>query len=96
MSTGPSLTSGTPPNNGEDTDATCHTEIVAETLPGYSPELNPDEGVWGWTKNGRLANLAASNTLELGQKTQDEFAVLRDDRQLLNAFVQEADLCCAA
>ena len=29
-----------------------HPEIVAETLPGYAPELNPDEGVWGWTKYG--------------------------------------------
>ncbi len=73
-----------------------HPEIVAETLPGYAPELNPDEGVWGWTKYGRLANLAASNTLELRRRIQDEFAVLRDDRQLLNSFVQEADLCCAA
>ena len=44
-----------------------HPKIVAETLPGYAPELNPDEGVWGWTKYGRLANLAASNTVELRQ-----------------------------
>ena len=73
-----------------------HPEIVAETLPGYAPELNPDEGVWGWTKYGRLANLAAANTLELRQRIQEEFATLRDDRQLLNSFVQEADLCTAA
>jgi transposase len=73
-----------------------HPEIVAETLPGYAPELNPDEGVWGWTKYGRLANLAACNTLELRQKIVDEFAQLRVDRHLLNSFVQEADLCCAA
>ena len=38
-------------------------DIVAETLPGYAPELNPDEGVWGWTKYGRLANLAAAHTV---------------------------------
>ena len=73
-----------------------HPEIVAETLPGYAPELNPDEGVWGWTKYGRLANLAASNTLELRQRIQKEFAKLRDDRQMLNSFVREADLFCAA
>ena len=73
-----------------------HPEIVAETLPGYAPELNPDEGVWGWTKYGRLANLAASSTLELRQRIQKEFATLRDERQLLNSFVREADLFCAA
>jgi transposase len=73
-----------------------HPEIVAETLQSYAPELNPDEGVWGWTKYGRLANLAASNTLELRRRIREEFAVLRDDHQLLNSFLQEADLCSAA
>lgn len=73
-----------------------HPEIVAETLPGYAPELNPDEGVWGWTKYGRLANLAASNTLELRHRIEQEFAVLRDDRHLLESFIHEADLCSAA
>jgi transposase len=73
-----------------------HPEIVAETLPSYAPELNPDEGVWGWTKYGRLANLAASNTQDLRQRIHQEFAVLKKNRQLLNSFVQEADLCAAA
>jgi len=73
-----------------------HPEIVAETLPGYAPELNPDEGVWGWTKYGRLANLAAANTIELRQRLDQEFAVLRTNRHLLNSFVREADLCPAA
>jgi transposase len=73
-----------------------HPDIVAETLPGYAPELNPDEGVWGWTKYGRLANLAAANTLELRRRIKEEFAVLRNDHQLLNSFIQEADLCSAA
>ena len=36
-----------------------HPGVVAEDFPGYVPDLNPDEGVWGWTKYGRLANLAA-------------------------------------
>jgi transposase len=73
-----------------------HPEIVAETLPGYAPELNPDEGVWGWTKYGRLANLAASNINELRLRIQTEFARLSRERNLLDSFVQEADLCCAA
>jgi transposase len=74
----------------------AHPEIVAETLPGYAPELNPDEGVWGWTKYGRLANLAASNTRELRRHIKQEFAVLKENRYLLNAFIQETDLCSAA
>jgi transposase len=73
-----------------------HPEILAETLPGYAPELNPDEGVWGWTKYGRLANLAAATTLELRQRVQEEFSLLRANRQLLNSFIREAELCSAA
>jgi transposase len=75
---------------------TKHPEIVAETLPGYAPEANPDEGVWSWTKYGRLANLAAATTADLREYIQAEFAVLKKDHQLLNSFVQGADLCTAA
>jgi transposase len=73
-----------------------HPEIVDETLPGYAPELNPDEGVWGWTKYGRLANLAAADTVELRQRIQAEFATLRSNRQLLDSFIQETGLSLAA
>jgi transposase len=73
-----------------------HPEIKAETLPGYAPELNPDEGVWGWSKYGRLANLAATDTTQLRQRIQGEFAVLRANRYLLNSFIEETDLCLAA
>lgn len=75
---------------------TKHPEIVAETLPSYAPEANPDEGVWGWTKYGRLANLAAANTTDLRKRIHEEFAVLKKNRHLLNSFIQEADLCTAA
>src|SRR5205085_3150290 len=59
-----------------------HPEIVAETLPSYAPETNPDENVWSWTKYGRLANLAAQDTRELRQRVEQEFAVLRKQRRL--------------
>jgi transposase len=73
-----------------------HPEIKAETLPAYAPETNPDENVWGWTKYGRLANLAAKNTRELRQRIEQEFATIRRDRTYLDAFVRDADLCLAA
>ena len=73
-----------------------HPEIQAVTLPGYAPELNPDEGVWGWTKYGRLANLVAANTEDLRERLRQEFATLKSDRTLLRSFIQEADLICPA
>lgn len=38
-----------------------HPEIVAEDFPGYAPELNSDEQVWNWSKNGPLANRPADD-----------------------------------
>jgi|SRR5271165_1614952 len=73
-----------------------HPEIVAETLPAYAPEINPDENVWSWTKYGRLANLAAQDTHELRQRIEQELATLRTEPQLLNAFIRDAELCLAA
>jgi transposase len=73
-----------------------HPEIVAETLPAYAPEINPDENVWSWTKYGRLANLAAQDTRELRERIEHEFAVLRKERGYLDSFIQDAELCTAA
>src|SRR5262249_58159704 len=49
-----------------------HPDVVCENFPGYVPELNPDEGVWGWAKYGRLANLAARDRDELWGRVVDE------------------------
>lgn len=32
-----------------------------EQLPGYAPDLNPDEGVWNYLKRVELANVCAPN-----------------------------------
>jgi hypothetical protein len=58
-----------------------HPEIVADMLPAYAPETNPDENVWSWTKYGGLANLAAKDTRELRRRIEGEFADLREQRK---------------
>jgi transposase len=73
-----------------------HPEVVAETLPAYAPETNPDENVWSWTKYGRLANLAAQDTQELRTRIEQEFAVLDKERWYLDSFIRDAELCLAA
>jgi transposase len=73
-----------------------HPEIVAETLPPYSPELNPDELVWGWTKYGRLPNLAAENTDWLRDHIIEEFSHLQDHPELLASFIENTTLPLAA
>jgi transposase len=66
--------------------------VVTEKFPGYTPELNPDEGVWGWTKYGRLANLAAASTDHLRDYVIDELVDLKSSPDLLASFIEETNL----
>lgn len=73
----------------------AHPEIVAATLPAYAPELNPDELVWGWSKYGRLSNLAAANTDRLRDQVIDELSHLRKRPDLLRSFIDKTELTMA-
>lgn len=73
-----------------------HPEIVAEDLPAYAPELNPDELVWNWSKYGRLANLAAENTDQLAEEVIDELMDLKKQKHLLASFIRKTELPLAA
>jgi transposase len=41
-----------------------------ERLPGYAPDLNPDEGVWHYLKSVALRNLCCQNLSELRRALQ--------------------------
>jgi transposase len=73
-----------------------HPEIVAEDLPAYAPEIHPDELVWGWSKYGRLANLAANDTDQLAEAVIDELMYLKRHPELLASFVEKTELPLAA
>jgi transposase len=36
-----------------------------EQLPGYAPDLNPDEGIWNYLKRVELANVCCRDLGEL-------------------------------
>ncbi len=69
-----------------------HPEIVAEDFPGYAPEANPDEGVWGWTKYHRLPNYAPEDTAELRLRLCRELSDLRRRPELLASFIRHAEI----
>jgi transposase len=71
---------------------TEHPEIVAENFPGYAPELNPDEGVWGHTKYGRLANFAPADSQELRQRVLNELSWLKEHPYFLYSFIDHTNL----
>jgi transposase len=70
----------------------AHPDVVAEDFPGYVPDLNPDEGVWGWTKYGRLADLAASDKDELWDRVVDELIEVKFRPDLLRGFIRQTGL----
>jgi transposase len=69
-----------------------HPGVVAEDFPGYVPDLNPDEGVWGWAKYGRLANLAAEDKDELWDQVVDELIEVKFRPDLLRGFIRQTGL----
>jgi len=70
----------------------AHPEIVAERLPAYAPELNPDELVWAWAKYGRLGNLAAANTGWLRDYIITELTYVKEHPALLASFIENTEL----
>jgi len=69
-----------------------HPEVVAETLPPYSPSLNPDEWVWAWTKYGKLANLAAEDDEVLRVHVLDALNKAKANPKTLASFLQDTEL----
>lgn len=66
--------------------------IVAEDFPAYLPDLNPDEGVWGYTKYGRLANFAPANAQELRERVDAELRGLKRQAYFLYRFIDHTKL----
>jgi hypothetical protein len=69
-----------------------HPEVVAEDFPGYVPDLNPDEGVWGWTKYGRLANATPHDKRELHDQVVEQLTTAKRRPGLLRGFIRQTGL----
>lgn len=70
-------------------------DVVLEDLPGYAPELNPDELVWAWLKYGRLANLKPQHVAELREHLLTELEWAAFDQELLDGFIRHSLLGAA-
>lgn len=59
--------------------------LQVESLPGYAPELNPDEGTWNDLKRVELRNRACQTLADLGAALRQAAARLRRKRPILRA-----------
>lgn len=61
-------------------------------LPGYSPELNPDEWVWKNVKNDRIARVGVTSKDDLKAKAVGALRRLQKLPALVRAFFADPDL----
>ena len=67
-------------------------EIVTEEFPGYAPDANPDEGVWGWAKYHRMPNFAPEDLNELRSRIEMELSTLSKRGDLVASFIRHAKI----
>jgi transposase len=66
--------------------------LTVERLPGYAPDLNPAELVWGNVKGCELANLCADNLAEVEQELRRGLRRVRRSPTLAFAFLHHTGL----
>jgi len=60
-----------------------------EQLPGYAPELNPDEGIWHYLKHVELRNVCCDDLAELRHELRLAVQRLRHQRRVLQGCIAQ-------
>jgi len=66
--------------------------LRVERLPGYAPELNPLETVWGNVKGQEMANVCADDLNDVDRAVRNGLERVRRSRTLAFAFLDHAGL----
>jgi hypothetical protein len=66
--------------------------LTVERLPGYAPELNPVEYLWGNVKGQELANLCADNLGHAATALSTGMARVRHSQHLCFSFLRLSGL----
>jgi transposase len=67
--------------------------IHLERLPGYAPDLNPDEGIWQYLKRVELRNLCCVDMAQLRRELRLAVARLRRRRHIIKGCIKEVGYC---
>lgn len=60
-----------------------------EQLPGYAPELNPDEGIWNYLKRVELCNLVCHDLAHLRSELEQAVERLRHKPEVIRGCIKE-------
>src|ERR1700677_4581297 len=66
--------------------------LVIERLPGYAPELNPVEYIWGYWKQHALPNFCPRDFGQLSYQARRALRRMRRRPRLVRAFWRQAEL----
>lgn len=66
--------------------------IWLERLPGYAPELNPDEGVWNYLKRVELKNVVCRDASHLRQELRKATERLRHKQNIIRSCINQTGL----
>jgi len=66
--------------------------LWVERLPGYAPELNPTETVWGNVKGQELANVCADDLAGVDRAVRGGLERVRRSQTLAFSFLGHAGL----
>lgn len=66
--------------------------LTEERLPGYAPDLNPVETLWGNIKGQELANRCADNLAEVETAVREGMERVGTSNQLAFSFLEHAGL----
>jgi len=66
--------------------------LVVESLPGYAPDLNPVETLWGNIKGQELANRCATDLGEIHRAVKGGMARVSQSQRLSFSFLKHAGL----
>ena len=64
--------------------------LYLEQLPGYAPDLNPEEGIWNYLKRVELANVCCRDLSELAVALRRAKERLRHKRSVIGACLRPA------
>ena len=64
--------------------------IRLEQLPGYAPDLNPDEGIWNYLKRVELRNVCCQSLQHLRGELRRATARLRHKRHVIRGCATQA------
>jgi transposase len=59
--------------------------LQLEQLPGYAPDLNPDEGIWNYLKRVELGNVCATDLADLRHRLRRAAVRVRHKPDIIRA-----------